>query len=241
MSKTTDTFFDWLMKKKIREYRLEMLTDFVDTPQLLMGDGLRSFEILSLFVPTLTIGPLGYPVPGGAFSNVDNDLKYPATTKESRDILQGSDYRNTRDVDADVQGGEHVPIADAMRWHYEEKSVTAVGGVAAVVNMMSGDDNYKPEAWIYYANLLPPDNVAINHSKVVVTVSAGARAGGDEDIYFHIRNDATNGNYAGVNHLTFPGGKRFKGLTAGTALQVGLQNGLDDEVLCVGYAWRYVS
>lgn len=240
MSKTTDEFIKRL-ENKIRQYRLEMLTDFYDTPQLLLGDGLRSFEILSMFIPTLTVGPRGYPVPGGAFSDEDNELKYPARSLEDRDILNSLPLRNTSKNESDAVGREVIPANDDERWHSACQQRSLVGGASAAANIVAGDAARYTEVIINWVNVQPVD-AQVPVTVVLNFVATGGFYGGGHSIALTYLFDFSVASVChGNTHIAFPQGYKFRTLDISRGITLAVSGGLDTEKVTIGYDYRWVA
>lgn len=239
MPDESDKFLVYL-KSKIRQYRLEMLTDFYDTPQLLMGDGLRSFELLSLFIPTLTVGPRGYPVPGGAFSASDNALKYPVQTVESRDVFQSKDYRNVRLDDSHVAGGEVVPLDDLSRWNQRELVRTCIAGASAAANIAEGVADRYTEVKIHYIHVIPDD--APQPLTMTFTFAAtGGVWGHAQPAVISFQWDFTVNNLLhGAPNIVFGLGKKMMTANTNRAITWSVAGGAGIEVCTIGLSVRWI-
>lgn len=218
---------------KIRQYRLEALTDFYTDPTLLLGDGLRSFELLSLFVPTLQVGPTGYPLPGGSFSDSNGTPKFPVDTHGGIDVFKGFDER-IRNQDDCTPGGNNVKSNSTNgNWHAFEVEADLAAGNLGATDLVAAVANWLFEINIYDIIVFPVDHADPVDMIFAWSASGGAITGQVEDTHLVYRNDDTNDIYAYRPVLHFQNGKRFIGDTLSESLQFGVAGGKGVEKITI--------
>lgn len=234
MSKTTDDFIDWLFTKKIRQYRIEMLTDFYDDPKLLLGDGLRSFEMLSLFVPVLNIGPNGYPIPPGVFVDSVGDRRFVATSFYGDDVLNIVDDRNSATQNHSRPTGGQVKGSSAdENWHAFQLNTALVGGAIGPIDLVVARVGWQSEIDIYDIIVQPIDHVDPVFLLFEYTASGGNILGQIGDNYITYKFDVVNHRFAGAYTLHFTNGKRFIGDTFGESGEITVSGGKGGELLTI--------
>ena len=238
MGNETDEFVKYLASK-VRQYRLEALAEFTTIPTLLMGDGLRSFELLSLFIPTLQIGPAGFPVPGGTFSDINNVIRYPVAANLGQDIMRGLDTRQRGPNDTYVTGERIIDDdEELLSWRSNDVSVALVAGAGDVTLVDAAlSPNNRVQVKINRIGVLPIVSPgAIQLLLTPIDSGAGSLGQNSTDSISYLFNVGLN--IRGEFCINYPDGKRFETGDVARDAQLNVINGAGAEVIYVNFNWR---
>lgn len=212
--------FDEFLEKFLIPYRHDIMAQYKTSPLLLGGAG-RQFKIFTPVFQTLGIGPRFLPVPGGAFSDQQNQVKFPASTRNI-DVLESWENNLALDPLGTSVLGARVP--DGHEWHADSVTLAAGGGVILTGNAIT-------ELKINTIIIEPDTDLNIQALVFVFSCSAGNLLGQNDNIHSWFLFDIVTPAYnnLGMLVLNFPSGIRTMNEDPGVDILVGIAGGSGNE------------
>lgn len=211
-------------------YRHDIMAQYKTSPLLLGGAG-RQFSVFTPVFQVLGVGPMFLPVPGGAFSDQQNQVKFPASTRNI-DVLESWENNLALGPLGTSCGG--VRVAQGHEWHVDSVTLGAGGG-----DVIVGGPN-RVEIKIN-SMIINPDTLGIvQHLTFIFAASAGAIIGHIQNLEIFFLFDNAAPAYESLDNMIqiFPHGLRMECDTAGADIVVGIAGGSGNENTVWNYEWR---
>lgn len=231
------------LREYIQRYRDIIISHYSQqNPPLLIGKGAHEFDMLSLIIPTMNVGPLFGPIPGGSFSTDLNVPKYPANTTFNQDNLKVFDINNPSPI-MTTADGHQVPgvtegfFGDVWKANHIIEALIAGGGTDV---LEVGIADMRLEVIVTDITVSLFENALVPaHIEVDIVAAAGGEFGHVHHVVTYLM-DLVNSVAMGDGFLSFPMGSKIITNAVNQDLHYIIAGGLGNEQVIINYYYRYV-